>query len=610
VTKIRFRALAAAYVSVIAVLSGCSGSHSVTPAAVKTAATAAPQAKTGNAKFSLTIPARPATQSARRAQYISASTQSGKVVVGASTTIVDLTAGGPNCTPVTNGRSCTISVVAPIGVNDAFALTLYDLPNASGNSLSASVGFTATVSEGAANVTTLLVLDGIPATYKLVVMQQPAAYATSGTAGSGAAVLDVYDADANLIVGPGNYTDGSNAVTGFTVGLSSANYKLALNGGAALSSVHVNAPSDQLTLTQTAAALGANLTVTPDITTIANTGQAAFIRPTGLSSTSIESSQVSSGATGTQLAPISGQTYGVGGWANYGGIGEFYTGAAATTAASCGTGFVRVPDMAVANGVVWYQNAGDLNVDFGTCTTNPQFIGTIVGVTDVGVGNGVVLVDIFTPHTCFLHNLVPGVFDDPGSGTPTGCTFPHDIISNGAGYYAVINTNFFDGFDHLATYHGITFASDVAISHSGINAAGNSLESVAPRADDLFIEDIAGARLWSVSEPTSTTPAAVMGFISLPAGYTYADNRHFTTFAWSNRTLAIGADGLAYVAVTSPYNGVLAFDPVSGAVVMQLPNDAASSGLAPLNVVSDGRGTIYWSAGADLMHYPSNVSQT
>jgi hypothetical protein len=43
---------------------------------------------------------------------------------------------------------------------------------------------------------------------------------------------------------------------------------------------------------------------------------------------------------------------------------------------------------------------------------------------------------------------------------------------------------------------------------------------------------------------------------------------------------------------------------------MQLPNDAASSGLAPLNVVSDGRGTIYWSAGADLMHYPSNVSQT
>jgi hypothetical protein len=43
-------------------------------------------------------------------------------------------------------------------------------------------------------------------------------------------------------------------------------------------------------------------------------------------------------------------------------------------------------------------------------------------------------------------------------------------------------------------------------------------------------------------------------------------------------------------------------------VVAQLPNASAESSVAPFNVVSDVRGTIYWSAGAYVMHYPSGVS--
>jgi hypothetical protein len=596
-----------------AMLAGCSGgAHSVAPAPSQNAAVTT-QGKAGTAKFSLAIPSMPISPTARRAQFVSASTQSGAMSVNGGTTVgFNLTAGGPNCTAVASGRACTISIPAPVG-SDTFMLTVNDGPlvagAATGSALSASVGFTATVAEGAANVTTPLVLDGIPASYQLVVSQQPLAYSTSGATSDGTAILDVYDADSNLIVGPGNYTGGNNAVTGFTVGASSTNYAVSLNGAAAVASVHVTAPSDQLTFTQTAAALGARLTVSPDIAATTATGPLAFIRPVGFSATDIESASSSPGANFTQLAPISDQTYGVGGWANNGNVGEFTTDGTATRLASCGTAFQRQPDMAVADGSVWYQALGDVNVDFATCSPAPQFGGAVFGTTDVGLGgaNGILLIDV-AGGLCVAQNLVPGVFENAGTGSPSNCTEPHDLVANGQGYYAVIETNSSDTHDHLVVYHNRTFTTDLPMTHASTTAAGGSLVSIGPRADDLFVEELPAARLWSVSEPNSTAPAAVSGFISMPAGYTYVNNLVLGATEFSSRTFAIGSDGLAYAAVSAPFDGVLVFDPATGGVVAQLPNTAAESGTVPTSVVSDNRGTIYWAAGSHLMHYPSSVS--
>jgi hypothetical protein len=591
--------------AVVVVLAGCSGSHAVPPVTTAASSTT-PRSTMSTAKFTLTIPSKANTSpAARRIQYVSASTQSGGITVNGGPTVYgfDLTAGGPNCTNVVSGRTCAISVPAPIGNPDTFALTLYDgvliSGQPSGTALSASVGFTAVVAEGKTNVTTPLVLDGIPASYQLVITQEPAAYATGGAASSGAMVLDVYDADSNLIVGPGNYTTGSNTVTGFSIGTNSANYKLSVNGGAAASSIHTTASTDQLTLTQTNAALGANLTVSPDVVGPIAIGTPAFVRPSGFTANDIEAASFSSGAMGSQLAPISENTDGVAGFANYGAVGQFSTGSGVGAVTSCGTGFVRNADYAEAQNTGWFATGSIVfTYDLPTCTANPQFS----GATDVGIGTGIYLVESPLPNGCRIDYMFPGVEEDPGTGAPSNCSYPHDLLNNGHSYFAVIETNTSDTLDHLAVYNGLTFMTDLPVT------SGGTLISSAARVDDIFVEQLPAGKLWSVSEP-GAAPAAVQGSINLPAGYTYVNNTFSSLgVAYSNRTLAIGSDGLAYIAVSSPYNGVLCFDPSSGSVIAQLPNNANESGVAPFNVVSDIRGTIYWSAGAYVMHYPAGVS--
>jgi hypothetical protein len=73
------------------------------------------------------------------------------------------------------------------------------------------------------------------------------------------------------------------------------------------------------------------------------------------------------------------------------------------------------------------------------------------------------------------------------------------------------------------------------------------------------------------------------------------------------RTLAIGADGLAYIAVSSPFNGAIAVDPDPGTVVNTLPTIGTASGQVITNVIADTRGSIYWGAGTHLMHDPSSI---
>lgn len=271
------RAISAACLVAAVILSGCSGSRSVTPAAVRTGAPSTPQSANGTARFVLTIPNASATSGrARRPAYVSSSTLSGSVLVNGTPPLVgvDLHAGSPNCGAVPGGRACNITVPAPIGA-DTFALILYDGPLVAGlptgNALSAASSFTATVAEGTANVTAPLVLGGVPAKVDL---------AAPGLAGRAPAtvpmIVTAYDAAGNTIVGPAAYVDASGNPAPLILTLSTTTTQFVIHDGAqASTSVTVAGPTDALTLQLTAPAdvLGGVFTVSSGGTSLPpNTG--------------------------------------------------------------------------------------------------------------------------------------------------------------------------------------------------------------------------------------------------------------------------------------------------------------------------------------------------
>jgi hypothetical protein len=598
----RVRALAGAVLALTVPACG-GGSHAALPPPAATAlATSTP--KTATATFSLLIPNRPTTSGARHALYVSASTQSGTLIVNSGTPIeLDLASGNGKCTTATNGRTCLISAPAPVG-SDTFTLALYDGAFTAGahtGTQLSNASYTSTVVEGTSNVPVPLVLNGVPSSYAIAVSQLPAARQTSGAGAAGAAVLTVYDHGMNVIVGPGTYTDTSGNVTGFTIGLSSTNYQLALNNGAAAYTQHITSPSDVLTITQTHAALGAQLTVTPDGGAQLS-GPLAFIRPTGFSTGDIESALDYAGATGAQLAPITDQTYGVAALPNYAAPGTITTDSGVSIVTSCGTGLTRQQDFAANVGNTWTPTGGTLLLrDYATCSANPQFpantaYGHAAGVYSV---NGACDVD---------YQYEPGIYILSGSSAPGNCSLPHDLTGiNSLASYAYAETETTTNHDHIALYQGQTLIQDVALTNSFGTAGPQSIGGIAARADYYYALEAANSRYWLLGR---TGVSGQPGFLTLPGGYTYVSVQQQSPagYEWSSRTMAIGSDGLLYVAVSAPSNGVLVVNPDTGGYVNFLPNPAAVSGSTPFNVVSDNRGTIYWSAGDYLMHYPSNVS--
>ncbi len=96
---------------------------------------------------------------------MSINTQSASIAVnGATPVVVNLTSGSPNCAAVTGGRTCSLTVSAPIG-SDTFSETLYAGTNATGSVLSQGAT-TASIVAGTAN-TVSLALDGVIAALKL-----------------------------------------------------------------------------------------------------------------------------------------------------------------------------------------------------------------------------------------------------------------------------------------------------------------------------------------------------------------------------------------------------------------------------------------------------------
>jgi hypothetical protein len=240
-------------------LAACGGGHSgsVAPEAPATVQSL------GAVTFALTIPNRVTASSERRAQYVSASTQSAKFVAapGAVTTKVNLT--GSICVPNSQATAkiCTFTASAPVGAV-TFAMTAYDQPfDGMGNlptgtvALSAASNFSVTVIEGQNNTTVPLIAGGVPATIDLHFASGTSSHVVTG-AGSSAIVANVYDGDGNIIVAPGAFVNTAGTATPIAITSTAATAHFGYTvtpaatgiAGARSSTITLNEPDDAVAL--------------------------------------------------------------------------------------------------------------------------------------------------------------------------------------------------------------------------------------------------------------------------------------------------------------------------------------------------------------------------
>ena len=192
---------------VFAACGGTSGGRTSTvPPAVATKAPAS------SVRITLTIPAR-ATLGRRRTAYVSSSTQSMlfTALPGSIASKINLNAQLCTTNPLNGDKLCTFSVTAPVGA-DTFTVVAYDQPfDVAGNlpgfahALSGASSFAVTVAEGAANVSVPLITGGVPVTVAVALAGGPKLALTGASAT--AVTFTAYDADNNVIVAPGAFSD-------------------------------------------------------------------------------------------------------------------------------------------------------------------------------------------------------------------------------------------------------------------------------------------------------------------------------------------------------------------------------------------------------------------
>ncbi len=217
----------------------------------------------GAQKFSLTIPAKATTSAkgGRKPQYISASTLSAVVQVnGIPAATVDLS-GAPNCSTSSGTRVCTFSVPAPIG-NNTFSMQLYDGTNGSGAIVGSASNFMVNVVESVANVALPIIVGGVPASADIFT---GTLNARNGSTQTVSLIVNAYDADGNLIVGPASYVrnDGTPITIDIAETINVSQIQMA-DGGGYGGTINVASPADQPTVqfSGTQDVLGVPLTVT------------------------------------------------------------------------------------------------------------------------------------------------------------------------------------------------------------------------------------------------------------------------------------------------------------------------------------------------------------
>jgi len=168
------------------------------------------------------------------------------VINGGTATNVNLTPGSPNCV-VPNGGvlTCSATVNAPTG-NDTFLVTLYSGTGGTGDVL-ATKTLVQTVTANATN-SIALVLNGVVSSISVT----PATLsAPAGVATSLPLAVNALDAQGNIIIGPGNYSDASG--NALTINLSAAQTVTTVQtpyaaGAATLSATTLTSPSAPLTV--------------------------------------------------------------------------------------------------------------------------------------------------------------------------------------------------------------------------------------------------------------------------------------------------------------------------------------------------------------------------
>ncbi len=246
---------------------------------------------TASVTLRIALPTKTASARVRTPAYVSPATKSMSIAVnGASPADFDLTTGSPNC--VTGpAPACSATVAAPAG-NDTLVVTLYDGAGATGNVL-ATKTLAQTIAANSTN-TISLVLNGVVSSISV----SPAAQTVpAGVATSLPVVVNAYDAQNNIIVGPGNYADANGNPLTITLAATQTTPTVQTPytaGSATLSATTLTGPSTALTITYDGNALlstqftatvsggagiapaAATLNVTPAIyeyaTSVANSG--------------------------------------------------------------------------------------------------------------------------------------------------------------------------------------------------------------------------------------------------------------------------------------------------------------------------------------------------
>lgn len=252
---------------VLATLSACggggSGASSGLPRTLPAPLPLASPAGSSSVAISIKIPASSsAVASLRRPAYVSTNTQSVSIAInGATPTVASLAANAPGCVTVAGGgRTCTLSVAAPIGV-DTFAETLYATTNGTGAVLSQGKT-SATIVAGNAN-TVALTLDGVVASLGLTLAN---ASPPEGTAMPIGLTVNFNDASGASIIGSDPFVTPVTLTDSDASGITSLS-KTTLNSPADASSLVVNysgAVLAQAVIGASAAAVVApNVTLTP-----------------------------------------------------------------------------------------------------------------------------------------------------------------------------------------------------------------------------------------------------------------------------------------------------------------------------------------------------------
>jgi hypothetical protein len=342
---IAFRSLTrgAAFAGVLT-LAACGGGGGGGVSTVpSTHPTTAPTPTGPTAQVTLRIDTSTVTTSSSRTRspkFISPNTQSVTVALQGGPVLanVNITPSSPNCV---NG-TCSITLNAPVGT-DTFVITTWDGPNGTGNQLSTATTV-ATVVQNATN-TIAVALGGVVASATVIL---GSGSVPAGTAATVSVTVAAYDAQQNLIIGPGNYSSPVTLTNSDTSGVTH------------LSAAQITGPGATINLTYSGGSI-AGATITPMVGSTA--GTAATFAPSGYGFADFSVIGTNAGFIDSVAAGPDGKVWYGGDSGNIGNI----TPAGSQMLFNTGSGASTYGLATASNGVLWF---GDDDGDLGTIATN------------------------------------------------------------------------------------------------------------------------------------------------------------------------------------------------------------------------------------------------